>query len=186
MKKIIIFITLFVCIVCQSKAQSVTGLDEVALLGNWESVSYGGIWENIGYSWPLSIEFNDNRNTYITVKSNRETEPRRLVFNGYWVGGTATGRYTLHFICRREYDSDYTGLSMVNYVIKKFDGETLVIETYDGSGIAEFTRDNSAIENVKADAPEASSTLYNLNGVVIKNPTTHGIYIQGDGKKVIK
>lgn len=185
MKNFTLLLT-FALFFIQSKAQVITGLDEVALLGTWNSVEYAGVWENIDYSWPLSFEFNDNRDTYITVKSNRETEPRRLVFNGYWIGGTVTGHYTLHFLCRREYGSNYTGLSMVNFVIKKFDGETLIIETYDGSGTAEFIKSNSGIENVSADYSEASSTLYNLNGVSVKNPTTHGIYIQSDGKKVVK
>lgn len=75
---------------------------------------------------------------------------------------------------------------MVNFVIKNFDGETLIIETYDGGGGATFSKDDSGIENVKADAPEASTTLYNLNGVSVKNPPAPGIYIQGDGKKVVK
>ena len=185
MKKAIL-ITLMLCVVCQLKAQVIAGLDEVALLGTWKSANYSGVWENIGYSWPLNIEFNDNGNSFITVKSNRETEPRRLVFNGYWLGGTATGRCTLHFICQREYDSNDFGLSMVNYVVKSFDGETLIIETYDGNGIAEFTKDNSSIENVKADLPEASDMFYNLNGVSVKCPSAPGLYIKGDGTKVVK
>lgn len=185
MKKLFLIFVLCLCAI-QSKAQVITGLDEVALLGDWHATDYWGLWENLDYRWPMSIEFNDNKKTLIYTMRSNEQDFTILDFNGYWIGGTATGRYTLHFICRREYDSSYTGLSMVNFVIKNFDGEKLIIETYDGSGGATFSKDDSGIENIKADAPEASSTLYNLNGISVKNPTTHGVYIQSDGKKIIK
>ena len=185
MKKIFIVIALCVCALT-SKAQVIAGLDEVALLGEWNVTEYSGVWENIGYRWPMVIKFNDNKKSLIYTKRSSEQDFSILDFNGYRIGGTATGRYTLHFICRREYDSSYTGLSMVNFVIKNFDGETLTIETYDGSGIATFSKENSGIDDVNADTPETSSTLYNINGMAVKNPTSPGIYIQGDGKKVVK
>lgn len=185
MKKLLLIIALCIC-AFQSKAQVITGLDEVALMGEWNATDYWGVWENIGYRWPMTIQFNDGKESYIYTKRSNEQDFTILNFAGYWVGGTSTGRYTLHFICRREYDGIYTGLSLVNFVIKNFDGETLVLETYDGSGGATFSKDNSGIDNVKTDATEAASTLYNLNGIVVKNPISPGIYIQGDGKKVIK
>lgn len=184
MKKAFIVIALCVCAL-QSKAQVITGLDEIALLGDWRATDYWGVWENLEYGWPVSMQLNDGKQSYIQTKRNNGDNPV-LDFGGYWVGGTATGRYTLHFICSRGYAGTSSVLSMVNFVVKNFDGETLIIETYDGSGGATFSKDNSGIENVKADTPEASSALYNLKGMAVKNPTAPGIYIQGDGKKIVK
>lgn len=168
-----------------AKSQVIAGLDEVALLGDWHAVEYGGVWSNIGYCWPLELRFRDEANSYIIAKRNGEVDPRNMEFNGYWIGGTATGRYTLHFICRREYGTSNTGLSMVNFVITNFNGEEMTIETYDGSGIATFTKSDSGISEVSADMPEATQT-YTISGMGVKNPITHGIYIQGDGKKIVK
>lgn len=167
-------------------AQAITGLDEVALMGQWKASDYWGVWENLDYRWPVLIDFNDNKDSYIHTKRSAETEPTILRFNGYWLGGSDTGRYTLHLICRRDYDSNNTGLSMVNFVVKNFDGENLTIETYDGRGGATFAKGSAASNAVNVDASEASSTLYNLSGMAVKNPTTYGIYIQGDGKKIVK
>lgn len=185
MKKALLIIALCVC-AFQSKAQIVTGLDEIALLGDWHATDYWGVWENLEFGWPVSMELNDGKQSYIQTKHNTSTAPTVLDFGGYWVGGTATGRYTLHFICSRGYAGTSSVLSMVNFVVKNFDGQTLTIETYDGSGGATFSKGNSGIESVGADTTEADTTIYNLNGVVVKNPTAPGIYIQGDGKKIVK
>ena len=185
MKKLFLIFVLCLCAL-QSKAQVITGLDEVALLGDWHATDYWGLWENLDYRWPMSIEFNDNKKTLIYTKRSNEQDFTILDFNGYWIGGTATGRYTLHFICSRGYPGTSSVMSVVNFVVKGFDGQTLTIETYDGSGGATFSKNNSGIADVSADAPEASTTFYNLNGIAVKNPTAPGIYIQGDGKKVVK
>lgn len=184
MKKIILLFAVLLGTFA-AKSQTITGLDEVALMGDWKVTDYWGVWENLGYKWPIELQLNDCKNSLIYTKSNSSTDPIPLVFNGYWIGGTATGRYTLHFICRREYNSDYTGLSMVNFVIKNFDGNTLTIETYDGNGGATFTNDNSGINEVKADTPEASN-VYNINGIKTENPTAPGLYIRSNGDKFIQ
>lgn len=168
-----------------AKAQTIAGLDEVALMGVWRATDYWGVWENLDYNWPIELQLNDNRKSFIYTKSNSSADPKILDFNGYWIGGTATGSYTLHFICRREYDSNYTGLSMVNFVIKKFNGDTLIIETYDGNGGATFTNENSGISEIKANNPEASS-IYTINGVKTENPTAPGLYIRSNGDKFIQ
>lgn len=185
MKKIFIIAVLALGL-ATAKAQTIIGLDEVALMGNWKALEYWGVWENLGYKWPIELQLYDNRKSFIYAKSNSSADPIILDFNGYWIGGTATGRYTLHFICRREYDSDYTGLSMVNFIIKNFNGNTLTIETYDGSGGATFTNENSSISEVRADSSEASTIIYNINGIKMENPTTPGVYIRGNGEKFIK
>lgn len=185
MRKALLIIALCVCAL-QPKAQAIVGLDEIALMGDWKATDYYGVWENIGYRWPMAIQFNDNKKSLIYTKRSNEQNFTILDFAGYWIGGTATGHYTLHFICRREYNSNYTGLSMVNFVIKKFDGETLTIETYDGSGGATFNKDYSGISDVSVDETDAKITTYGINGMVVKTPIASGVYVRSDGKKFVK
>ncbi len=184
MKRVLLAAALCVCAL-QSKAQVITGLDEVALMGEWSVVGNMGFIPALGGYRPKIITLNDGNNSYIQYREN-EVPLNYTMFAGYWVGGTATGKYTLHLLSRFDYNSSYTGLSMVNFVITKFTGNEMILQTYDGECWLELVKYNSGVENVSAGRPEASSTLYNLNGVSVKNPTTHGIYIQGDGKKVIK
>lgn len=169
----------------QSKAQIITRLDEIALLGDWSVNGNMGFIQSLGNNRPKVISFNDGQNSYIEYREN-EVAPRYTTFAGYWVGGTSTGKYTLHLLSRFAYDSDNTGLSVVNFVITNFTGDKMTLQTYDGSCWLELVRDNSGIDSVSADTPEADTTIYNLNGAVVKNPTAPGIYIQGDGKKIVK
>lgn len=183
--KRVLFVAMLCACALQLKAQVIAGLDEIALMGDWVVSGNMGLIPALGGNRPKVITFNDGKNSIIQYREN-EVPINYTTFAGYWIGGTATGKYTLHLLSRFDYDSSYTGLSMVNFVITNFTGDKMTLQTYDGSCWLELTKDNSGIENVKADAPEASSTLYNLNGVSVKNPTTHGIYIQGDGKKIVK
>lgn len=184
MKKAFLIIALCVCVL-QLKAQTITGLDEIALLGEWSVNGNMGFIQSLGSNRPKKITFNDGRNIYIEYREN-EVPAQYTTFAGYWIGGTATGKYTLHLLSRFDYDSGFTGLSMVNFVITNFTGSEMTLQTYDGSCWLELVKDNSGVESVGADAPEAKATIYNLNGVVVKNPTAPGIYIQGDGKKIVK
>lgn len=169
----------------QSKAQIITGLDEIALLGEWSVSGNMGFIQSLGNNRPKTITFNDGRNSYIEYREN-EVPVQYTTFAGYWVGGTATGKYTLHLLSRFDYNSGYTGLSMVNFVITNFNGSEMTLQTYDSSCWLELVKGNSGMESVNADTTEADTTIYNLNGVVVKNPTEPGIYIQGDGKKIVK
>ena len=181
-----ILLTIAVCLAALGgNAQTIAGLDEVALMGDWYASDYWGLWENLGYRFPKQITFNDGKPSYIYVRDNSSVEPQTFDFNGYWIGGTATGRYTLHFLCRRAYNSTNTGQSLVNFVVTHFDGSTLTIETYDGKGGATFTTDNSGIDAVAADAPTAPDT-YNLNGIKIAAPSVPGVYVRGGEKVLIK
>ena len=65
MKKLFLIFVLCLCAL-QSKAQVITGLDEVALLGDWAATDYWGIWENLEYSWPVSLQLNDGKPVYYT------------------------------------------------------------------------------------------------------------------------
>ncbi|MDO5395801.1 MAG: hypothetical protein Q4F07_07545 [Bacteroidales bacterium] len=156
-------------------------------MGEWYASNYWGVWENLGYRFPRQIIFNDCKKSFIYTKRSIEQDFTILDFAGYWIGGTATGRYTLHFICRREYDSSYTGLSTVNFVIKSFDGSTLTIETYDGNGGATFSKNDSGVDAISADPlVKEKEKTYNLNGVEVSNSPAPGIYIRGREKVLIK
>lgn len=73
MKKLLLIIALCIC-AFQSKAQVITGLDEVALMGEWNATDYWGVWENIGYRWPMTIQFNDGKESYIYTKRSNEQD----------------------------------------------------------------------------------------------------------------
>lgn len=184
MKRLILAAVMCVCFL-QSKAQVIKGLDEIALMGEWSVSGNMGLIPALGGNRPKVLTFNDGKNSLIEYREN-EVPAQYTTFAGYWIGGTATGKYTLHLLSRFDYDSGHTGLSLVNFVITNFTGDEMTLQAYDGSCWLELVKNNSGIENIAADTPEASGVLYNLNGVAVKNPTTHGIYIQGDGKKVAK
>lgn len=175
------------CALHAKTQDTVTGLDEVALLGTWEVQEHGGLWEHIGYRWPKKFEFNDGGKSYFYAKGNRETFQKVYVCEGYWIGGTSTGRYTLHLIQYKEYGMEMPGISMLNFVVKSFDGEKLIIGTYDGQGIATFIKRNSAgVADVTAEPSESEIITYTLNGVPVKNPAAPGVYVRSDGKKIVK
>lgn len=103
----------------------------------------------------------------------------------YTVGGTATGRYTLHLIRRYEYNSDYTSLSSLNFEVYQFGNNTMTLRTYDKSVTIKLEKQSaSSVSSVKADA-KASGKAYTLDG---KNATetTKGIIIQNGKKKIRK
>ena len=168
-----------------AKAQVVAGLDEMALLGDWEISGNMGLIPSLGGNRPKTISFKDGANTTILYRE-ADAAPRYTTFAGYWIGGTATGKYTLHLLSRFDYDSNYTGLSMVNFIITNFKGDEMTLTTYDGNCWLELRKGNSGIDDVSTDAPDAPNALYNLNGVKIENPTTPGVYIRGNGEKFIQ
>ena len=163
---------------------NISDLDEVALLGNWNVRSLTQCPENLGGYWPLTFSFKDNAVSRIRYADF--SGPNLTEFMGYWIGGTITGRRTLHLLFNHEYGSHYHGLSVVNFVITGYNGQQLTLQTYDGKSQLILVKDSSSVSNIKVDDDVQNNTLYDLNGIPIENPTTPGIYIQSDGKKVVK
>lgn len=189
MRKLILLFIFAVCCTL-SKAQFITGLDEVALLGTWAVQGYAedadNVWSSMQNKRLSGIKFADDGITSITVQDDNASRSYVISFYGYIIGGTATGKYTLHFIQQAESETwDYV-TPQLNFVITSFDSESITLTSYDGKHGVIMQKYNSGVENVSADRPETSSLLYDFNGLAVKNPTTHGIYIQGDGKKIIK
>lgn len=189
MKKILLIFALCLCIF-SSKAQDITGLDEVALLGNW---SVHGYVENADMKWPIfngysiaAFHFVDYWTSTITIYHKIFKDYHTLNFNGYIVGGTATGKYTLHFTNGFKSDTWDDVLPQVNFIIKSFDGNVMRITSYDGKHGAYLVKDNAGAGSVNADASEAEISTYDIKGLPVENPTAPGIYIQSDGKKFAK
>lgn len=172
-----------------ANAQWISGLDEIEMQGHWVVTSVnGGFPEfNSDYhpQYPTAIDFNNRNYTYVwfTDYNGNETSER---FAGYFVGGTATGRYTLHLLSRKEYNSDYTGLSFANFWIKQFDSQNMTISDYDGNSYIKLQKvDAASVRSVATDTT-ANSKAYGLNGVELPTPeTAKGIVIQ-NGKKTVR
>lgn len=178
MKKILIAFA-FLALGLSAKAQYVSNLDEIELLGTWDVTDVNG--EIMGISDIVtSMTFNDGKDSFVEFSQNHvERVPV------YIVGGTATGRYTLHLIRRYEYNSDYTSLSSLNFEVYQFGNNTMTLRTYDKSVTIKLEKQStSSVSSVKADA-KASGKAYTLDG---KNATdtTKGIIIQNGKKKIRK
>lgn len=189
MKKILIIIGLCVCAL-NSKAQYIANLDETTLIGNWSTYAYVDDCNN---QWPVfegmrlsAIHFADTGISSITVLEPNFRVSHLIYYYGYIVSGTSTGKYTLHFIQQTESETWNFTTPQVNFVITAFDGESITLKSYDGLHGMILKKSSASINDVSADTPEADTTIYNLNGMVVKNPTAPGIYIQGDGKKIVK
>lgn len=190
MNKLFLVLTFLISASC-AKAQFIAGLDEVALMGNWSTYAYAAGCDN---QWSAfdgkrlsALHFEDNGISSITVQDSNFGGSHLIRYCGYIVSGTSTGKYTLHFIQQAESETWNYTTPQINFVITDFDGETMTLTSYDGKhGVVLKKNDSSAIDNTNANTPEADTTIYNLKGMVVKNPTAPGVYIQGNGKKIVK
>lgn len=173
MKKLLMAFA-FLALGMSAKAQYVSNLDEIELLGTWDVTDVDG--EIMGISDIVtSMTFNDGKDSFVEFSQNHvERVPV------YIVGGTATGRYTLHFLKTLGYDG-YHGLSSVNFEVYQFGNNTMTLRTYDKSVTIHLKKQTaSSVSSVEADA-KASGKAYTLGGIET-TPTAKGIVIQ-DGKK---
>lgn len=177
MKQLLISLA-FLALGMSAKAQYVTNLDEIELLGTWNVTDVNG--EIMGISDVVtSMTFNDGKDSFVEFSQNHvERVPV------YIVGGTATGRYTLHFLKTLGYDG-YHGLSSINFEVYQFGNNTMTLRTYDKSVTIKLEKQSaSSVSSVKADA-KASGKVYTLDGMNATD-TTKGIIIQNGKKKIRK
>lgn len=170
-----------------ANAQWISDLDEIEMQGHWVVTSVNGGFPEFKSDYhpqfPTAIDFNNRDYTYVwfTDYNDRETCER---YAGYFVGGTATGRYTLHLLSRKEYNSDYTGLSLANFWIKHFDSQNMTISDYNGESYIKLQKQDAvAVRSVSADSV-AASRAYRLNGIPATD-NDKGIVIK-DGKKTVQ
>lgn len=177
MKKIF-FLFAFLTIGMMAKAQYVANLDEIELLGTWNVTEVNG--EIMGVSDVVtSMTFNDGKDSFVKFSQNHvERVPV------YMIGGTATGRYTLHFLRTLDYDG-YLGLSSINFEVYQFGNNTMTLRTYDKSVTIKLEKQSaSSVSLIKADA-KASGKTYTLDGMNATD-TTKGIIIQNGKKRIRK
>ena len=177
MKKIL-FLFAFLVLGVTAKAQYVSNLDEIELLGTWKVTAANG--DIMGISDIVtSFTFNDGKDSFVEFSQNHvERVPI------YIVGGTATGRYTLHLMRKVDYDG-YLGISSVNFEVYQFGNNTMTLRTYDKSVTIKLEKQSaSSVSSVKADA-KASGKAYTLAGMTATD-TTKGIIIQNGKKKIRK
>lgn len=176
MKQLLIALA-FLALGMSAKAQYVSNLDEIELLGTWKVTAANG--DIMGISDIVtSFTFNDGKDSFIEFSQNHvERVPV------YIVGGTATGRYTLHLIRKTDYDG-YSGISSLNFEVYQFGNNTMTLRTYDKSVTIKMTKQSaSSVSSVKADA-KASGKAYTLEGMPATD-ATKGI-IQNGKKKIRK
>ena len=176
MKKLLMIIA-FIALGMSAKAQYVSNLDEIELLGTWKVTAANG--DIMGISDIVtSFTFNDGKDSFVEFAQNHvERVPV------YIIGGTATGRYTLHLIRKTDYDG-YMGISSVNFEIYQFGNNTMTLRTYDKSVTIKMTKQTPS--NVSAITVETTkdNKAYTINGMEATD-TTKGIIIQ-NGKKTIR
>ena len=167
----------FIALGMSAKAQYVSNLDEIELLGTWKVTAANG--DIMGVSDIVtSFTFNDGKDSFVEFSQNHvERVPV------YIVGGTATGLYTLHLIRKTDYDG-YSGISSVNFEIYQFGNNTMTLRTYDKSVTIKMTKQTpSSVSAITAENAKESKA-YTINGMEA-NDTTKGIIIQ-NGKKTIR
>lgn len=180
MKKILIAFA-FLALGLSAKAQYVSNLDEIELLGTWDvtdvngEIMVSGVPETVA-----SITFNDGKNSFMYFESNNATD-----IPVYTVGGTTTGRYTLHLIRRYEYNSDYTGLSSLNFEVYQFGNNLMTLRTYDKSVTIKLKKQTTNGISAATAAQKQSGKAYTLDGMTATD-TTKGIIIQNGKKKIRK
>lgn len=175
MKKILIAFA-FLALGLSAKAQYVSNLDEIELLGTWDVTDVNG--EIMGLSDIVtSMTFNDGKDSFVEFSQNHvERVPV------YIVGGTATGRYTLHFLKTLGYDG-YHGLSSVNFEVYQSGNNLMTLRTYDKSVTIKLKKQTTNGISATTAAQKQSGKAYTLDGMET-TPTAKGIIIQ-DGKKHI-
>ena len=180
MKKLL-FLFAFLALGMSAKAQYVANLDEIELLGKWDVTDVDGEIMVSGHPETVtSITFRDGKNSFMSFESNHP-----CLIPVYTVGGTATGRYTLHLISTSEYDTDYKGLSSLNFEVYQFVNNSMTLRTYDKSVTIKLEkRSASSVSSVKTDA-KASGKVYTIDGMNATD-TTKGIIIQNGKKKIRK
>ena len=178
MKKIL-FLFAFLALGMSAKAQYVSNLDEIELLGTWKVTAANG--DIMGISDIVtSFTFNDGKDSFVEFSQNHvERVPI------YIVGGTATGRYTLHLMRKVDYDG-YLGISSVNFEVYQFGNNTMTLRTYVAGQTVWIQNEPYVVAGVVSrEKDKASGKAYTLDGMTATD-TTKGIIIQNGKKKIRK
>ena len=186
MRKYIVAIALLMLGMSAHAQSWITNLDEIEMLGKWVVTEIGGDFpefqNNYRWEYPTSIVFNNRNSTFVFFKDFNDNETAER-YVGYWIGGSATGKYTLHLLSNKPYNDDSSGMSLVNFRIQHFDGGVMVLRTYDGGGRIQLEKENSAgIRSTRSDATDGKA--YHIDGTPAAE-SDKGIIIQ-DGKKSVQ
>lgn len=167
-----------------SYAEIISDLDEVAMLGTWNIIESEGSFSNLHGCTPLSITFNDGKKSYFKFNPE-DREPYFYIGQiiGYWIGGSATGKYTLHFFNTMDYDGS-GGWSLINFVISDFRAGQMTLQSYDGTASMTLVKEGASVNSLPSDDLEGT-VVYDINGIEVDSPTTPGVYVRSNGEKFI-
>lgn len=166
----------------------IENLDEVEIMGEWNVVNYDGCFYgklpiyNNEYKRPMSFVFKDNATTLIGWEF-ADGGIQYYKYGGYWITHVSD-KYILHILANIDYDR-YTGPSLLNFVVTKFDDNTMTLQTLSKDGNLYLNKNTSSgINGVYADDKTENNKIYSINGIEESEPVK-GVYIQ-NGKKYIK
>lgn len=184
MKKILLVLMLILSGV-SAKGQTIENLDEITLLGKWNVTEVYGELNNLieGYK-PTYIIFNESENSYVYYEELNDPPyiTPEYFFNTFWIGGTHTGKYTLHIL--RQLDGRIN-VDFVHFRIDNFTGTEMTLSTYDGSGTMYLVKDTSTgINGVNVENTNKDGKMYSINGMEVTEHVKNGVTIK-DGKKYI-
>ena len=185
MKKILILLMLVLSGI-SAKAQTIENLDEIALLGKWNVTEVYGEFNNLieGYK-PTYIAFHEGEYSFVYYEELNDPPyvTPEYFFNTFWIGGTSTGKYTLHLL--RQLDGKIT-VNFVHFSIDNFTGTEMTLSTYDGKGTMYLVKDTSTgVNSMEVERAKANGKMYSVGGMELDSPTK-GITIKNEKKSLTK
>ena len=190
MKKILLGLILVLSSIC-AKAQIVADLNSISILGKWNVVdiigSESSFFNRFGlyatYTIPKSLDF-FTPNSASTAQcrvcfANYLNETSGSYYPGYWIEGAILGDnvYILHIW-------NPSNQEIINLKVDSFNGEEMVLSTYDGENTMYLVKDTSTgVNDVEAERTKTDGKMYSVDGVELDKPVK-GITIK-NGKKFL-
>lgn len=190
MKKILFGLILVLSSIC-AKAQIVADLNSISILGKWNVVDIIGSERSffnrfgsyVTYTIPKSLDF-FSPNSASTAQcrvcfADFSNETSESTYPGYWIEGALLGDnvFILHIW-------NPSSQEMINLKVDSFNGEEMVLSTYDGENTMYLVKDTSTgVNDVEAERTKTDGKMYSVDGVELDKPVK-GITIK-NGKKFL-
>ena len=174
-----------------AKAQIVADLNSISILGKWNVVDIIGSERSffnrfgsyVTYTIPKSLDF-FSPNSASTAQcrvcfADFSNETSESTYPGYWIEGALLGDnvFILHIW-------NPSSQEMINLKVDSFNGEEMVLSTYDGENTMYLVKDTSTgVNDVEAERTKTDGKMYSVDGVELDKPVK-GITIK-NGKKFL-
>ena len=192
MKKILLGLILVLSNIC-AKAQIIADLNSISILGKWDVVDIIGSERSffnrfgsyVTYTTPKSLDF-FSPNSASTAQccvcfADFSNETSETTYPGYWIEGALLGDnvFILHIW-------NPSSQEMINLKVVSFNGEEMVLSTYDGENTMYLVKDTSTgVNSMEVERTKADGKMYSVDGVELDNPVK-GITIKNRKKFLSK